>query len=339
MIFKKLIYIICIFIALLSFTSCEETVVLDLDFESQLVLSSFFDSNSPWAVEVSTSATIFEDSSEITLIEDARVIIYDEDNIELYELYHLENGVYGNGAISPLSAHRYNIKVEVGSKVVTASSYVPEKSILKINQFSVVEDNKDQGIEVDFQIEDKSNLDAYFIWEIVSLELEDENPLLGGDRLSDALISDVQNTSPVSETNDREIIGVGLFGDGTYSAVYNTLKGRKGGRSNSGQKPNFNDNSLILDESFIGSGYDDSIIAFDPNGEDENPIDLGEVIKEDPKFELRVVSISKELFDCYNSVTNRNNGSISLSADNPIYTNVENGLGIFAGFNESIIRF
>lgn len=323
----------------MSFIACEETVVLDIDFESHLVISAFFDSNSPWAVEVSKSSNALDPFSENDLINNARVIIYDEDNVKLYELYHLEDGVYGNGDISPKSAHSYNIKVEVGSQVVTASSYVPEKSILKINHYSVVEDDKDKGIEVDFQIEDKSNLEAYFIWEIVSLVTEDENLVTSGDRLSDALISDFQNTSSVSETKEREIIGVGLFGDGTYTTVYNTLKGRTGGRSNTGGKPNSNEDALIINESDIGSGYDDTIVAFDPNGDGDDPIDQGEIIKEDPKFELRVVSISKELFDCYNSVTNRNNGSTSLSPDDPLYTNVENGLGIFAGFNESIIRF
>ena len=340
MTFRRPVNIIFVFFALLAFTACEETVVLDLDFESHLVVNSFFDSNSPWVVEVSKSANILDDNSEIELVENARVIIYDEDNIELYELYHQENGVYGNDTFLPSSAQGYNIKVEVGAMVVTAYSYVPEKSTLKINHFSVVHIDKNEGIEVDFQIEDKSNLEAYFIWEIVNLSKEEDPSLSNGDKLSDVLINNLQSSSVSSETEKREIIGVGVFGDGTYSTVYNTLKGRKSGRSSSDKKPNFNDGALLLDESIIGSGYDDSIVAFDPDGDDEDPMDQGEVVKNDPKFELRVVSISKELFDYYNSVeTARSIVNSTEKTQIPIYTNIENGLGIFAGFSESIIRF
>ena len=341
MIFKRPVNIVFVFFALLAFPACEETVVLDLEFESRLVVNSFFDSNSPWAVEVSKSANILDDNSEIELVYNARVIIYDENNLELYELYHQENGVYGNDAFLPLSTKGYNIRVEVGAMVVTAYSYVPEKSKLRINHFAIVQEDKNEGIEVDFQIEDKSNLEAYFIWEIVSLEKEEHDPSLSnGDKLSDALINDLQSSASSSETEKREIIGVGVFGNGTYTTVYNTLNGRKGGRNSFDPKPNYNDNALILDESFIGSGFDDSIVAFDPNGDDDDPIEQGEIIKNDPKFELRVVSISKELFDYFNSVEEaRNIGNDTENTQIPIYSNIENGLGIFAGFNESIIRF
>lgn len=341
MIFKRPTNIIFVFFALLAFTACEETVVLDLEFESRLVVNSFFDSNSPWAVEVSKSANILDDDSVIELVENARVIIYDEDNIGRYELYHQENGVYGNDSILPSSAQRYNIKVEVGAKVVTAYSYVPEKSKLKINHFAVVQEDMNEGIEVDFQIEDKSNLEAYFIWEIVSLEKEEDDPSLSnGDKLSDALINNLQSSITASETEKREIIDVGFFGDGTYSTVYNTLKGRNSGRSSFTPKPIFSDDVLFLDKSGGNSNFEDLIVAFDPNGEDDDPVDQGEVIKNDPKFELRVVSISKELYDYYNSVDKaRSIGNDTENTQVPIYTNIENGLGIFAGFNESIIRF
>jgi hypothetical protein len=340
MIFKRPVNIVFVFFALLAFSACEETVVLDLDFESNLVINSFFDSNSPWAVEVSKSGNLLDQEENIELIENAKVTIYDQDNIELYELYHIENGIYGNADKTPESAKGYYVKVEVGPKVVTAYSYVPEKSILKINHFSVVLDDKDEGIEVDFQIEDKSNLEAYFIWEIVSLEkVEEGESVTHEENLSDALINNFHNSSSTSETEEIEIINSGIFGDGTYTTVYNTLKGRKGGRSTTNNKPNSNSGNLILDESFNIEGFDDTIVAFDPNGDDDEPIDLGEVIKEDPKFELRVVSISKEFFDWYNSVNSKEVSNDTKTKQIRKYTNVENGLGVFAGFNESIIRF
>ncbi|MFT6334388.1 MAG: hypothetical protein ACJATI_001126 [Halioglobus sp.] len=341
MTYKSPLNIILVFFALLAFTACEETVVLDLDFESRLVVNSFFDSNSSWAVEVSKSANILDDNSNIELVKNARVIIYDEKNVEQYELFHQENGVYGNQNFSPVSTHGYNIKVEFGAMVATAYSYVPEKSILKINNFSVVQEDKNKGIEVDFQIEDKSNIEAYFIWEIVNLEDdEDDQSLSNGDKLSDALINNLQSSIVAPETTSREIIGVGVFGDGTYSTVYNTLKGRKGGRSSSDPKIDSNGDESKVDESTVGLDYYDSIVFYDPYEGDGDPIDQGDVIKNNPTFELRVVSISKELFDYYSSVeVSRSVGNDTENTQIPIYSNIENGLGIFAGFNESIIRF
>lgn len=341
MIFKRTSNLILLFLSLLAFSACEETVVLEVDFESRLVINSFFDSNSPWAVEVSKSANILDDNSNIELVENARVTIYDQDNVELYELYHIENGVYSNEDKSPSTARGYYVKVELGAMVSTAYSYVPEKSKLKINNFSIVQEDKNEGVEVDFQIEDKSNLETYFIWEIINIETNEADPLVSnGEKLSDALISNLQGSSVVSEKEKIEIINVGVFGDGTYTTIYNTLKGRKGGRSNGGTT--YADGELLLPENIIGSGFEDPITPFDPNGgdDDDSTIDQTESTNSDYKFELRVVSISKELFDYYNSVeTARNTSNDSENSQVPIYTNIENGLGIFAGFNESIIRF
>jgi len=342
MILNRTSNIILLFLSLLAFSACEETVVLEVDFESRLVINSFFDSNSPWAVEVSKSANILDDNSNIELVENARVTIYDQENVELYELYHIENGVYGNEDKSPSAGRGYYVKVEIGAIVSTAYSYVPEKSKLMINNFSVVQEDKNEGVEVDFQIEDKSNLETYFIWEIINIERNEADPLTtNGEKLSNALISNLKGSSVVSETETREIINVGVFGDGTYKTIYNTLKGRNGGRSANG-KTIYNNDDLILPDNSIGAGFDDSITPFDPNGggDDDPPIDQTETTNSDPKFELRVVSISKELFDYYNSVeTARNTSNDSENSQVPIYTNIENGLGIFAGFNESIIRF
>lgn len=349
MIFNRTSNVILLFLSLLAFSACEETVVLELDFESRLVINSFFDSNSPWAVEVSKSANILDDNSNIELVENARVTIYDQNNFKLYELYHLENGVYGNEDKSPFAARGYFVKVEVGAMVSTAYSYVPEKSKLKINNFSVVQEDKTEGIEVDFQIEDKSDLEAYFIWEIINLEaVEIDLSVSNGEKLSDVLINNLQGVSVVSENETREIIDVGIYGDGTYSTIYNTLDGRKGGRSVSGNRITYVDVDVDVEgkniqaESLIDAGFYDSIILFEPNGgdDDDPPVDLGETTSSEPRFELRVVSISKELFDYYNSIeSSRSTSNDSENSQVPIYTNIENGLGVFAGFNESIIRF
>ena len=59
-----------------------------------------------------------------------------------------------------------------------------------------------------------------------------------------------------------------------------------------------------------------------------------------PKYELRVMSISKELYEFYSSLEEYrkfNNSSQEIPYE--LYTNVSNGSGIFAGFSESVIQF
>jgi len=308
-----------------------------------LVINSFFDSDSPWEVEVSTSENIIDPDSHIELLENARVTIYDENNIELYELFHIQNGVYGREGYYPSPTKVYKIKVEVGAKVVTAESYVPEQSKLKINNFEVVTKDKNEGIEVKFQIEDKSDLEAYYIWEIVDLDdvVEGDDGVTNGKKLSDALIDNIESSSITSQNEKIEILGKGLFGNGTYSTVYNTLDGRNsGGRFN----PNSDDGDVDargIDEDIdiAVDDYDKLVFSYDPSGDDD-PIFNEDLTNTEQNFELRVVSISKELYYYYQSAEkSKGLANISDNKQCPLYTNVDKGLGIFAGFSESIIRF
>lgn len=342
--FNKTSSIILLFISFIAFSGCEETVELDIDFQSRYVISSYFNSDSPWAVEISTSSNSLDPGSQIELIDDARITIYDQNYEELYELYHQENGIYSNEDKSPTAGRGYHIKVERGADVLTAYSYVPENSKLKINNFTIVQEDKDEGIEVDFQIEDNSDLEAYFIWEIVEIEKEEDgSSVVNGDKLSDILINNLNSESPISETDKIEIISVGSYGNGTYSTIYSSLKGRNGNRSFGDAVTTYNTGKDFIAETQVGVGSDDSIFEYDPtgDGEDGDPnVVGGSTTTPDSVFELRVVSISRELYEHYNSVE-ASDGVVNGSNNKqfPIYTNVDNGIGIFAGFNESVIRF
>ena len=61
------------------------------------------------------------------------------------------------------------------------------------------------------------------------------------------------------------------------------------------------------------------------------------------RYELRVMSISKELYYYYTSVEeylqNNQYNNHSHQVPQTIYTNVSHGHGIFAGFSESVVQF
>jgi hypothetical protein len=341
MITRKIRHIIAFTFSLLILSACEEAITLDLEFESQLVINSFFDSNSSWEVEVSTNGNKFDDTENIEFVTDARVIIYDQNNVELYELYHDENGMYiSPEGYKPSPTRGYFIKVEVGPEVLTAYSYVPEESTLKINKLSVVEEEMSKGVEVDFQIEDKSNIEAYYIWEIVMVEEDNNSEINNSEKLSDALLLNLKRSEINSEVSKREIIGAGVFGNGTYSTVYNTIEGRRNGFNQvEGADNSINNNLGVIDLDGLEE-FDDYIESLDPEDEDEDSEgqedgeEGGEVIA--PSYELRVVSISKELYEFYNSFEA---SIVTGGSKKHTYTNVVNGQGIFAGFNESTIQF
>jgi len=331
-------------------SSCvEEFVIEDETFESKLVVNALFDSESPWSVEVSNSADIFKAGSKNEAITFATVEIFDQNNDFLYELYHQGEGVYGRDDFSPSPKRGYSIKVSApGYRTVTGKSFVPEKSTLVINSFSIFENKEREDLEVDFSIEDRSKLESYYIWEIVSLTSgEDGDTSTTSSQLSDTWINDLTNNPNDLINSDRKFLENGSFGDGTYQGSYSSTEGNRGVNVFSGWNtaagfstnkigkmahvdPDINVPDVIANHNTknIGNGSDD-----------ENE---GEAERKVYKYELRVMTISKELYNYYSSLEEYyQNGGSNHSNQWPfeLYTNIKNGAGIFAGFSESVIQF
>ena len=346
---SKILLISCSLFALMMM-SCEEAVVLDVNFESQLVINAFFDSDSPWAVEVTKSNNSLDDRTSITYVKDARVIIYDQDNVELYELYHQGKGIYGREDYSPSPARGYSVQVTSGSKVATAYSYVPQKSKLSINTFREIGGKGQKGIEVDFQIEDQSSREAYYIWEVVPFDQKDIMQVERSE-LSDFFISSLNSSEKGVFDGRSNIVDQKVFGDGKFISTFNSLKDKSNTRGII-RWSNDRDiaSGIISSVTGLNKKIYDSVDGlevsqndhFDPS-EDEEENDDGLNIDGElnyKTFELRVMVISKELYDYYTSVERtQSNPNTTLNNQYPIKTNVEGGIGIFAGFSESIIRF
>jgi len=328
-------------------TSCvEEYLPSSSDFESELVVNSLFNPESPWSISISNSAHLFDQTTDVEKITNAKVEIYDQHNDFLYELFHIENGNYGFDDYSPSPKRGYSVKVSAsGFHAVTAKSFAPEKSTLLINNFSIIPNEKYNDVEVDFEIEDRSELESYYVWEIVNIEGNSgygQEPSSG--LLSGKWIDDLTNPDNLINTG-RDILEGGSFGDGTYNGTYNSTDGNR--RVGSGNN-DYTDTQLVNyanDISATGKlnpniNYLDEVYQNDlDNGglnEDEDPDKI------EFKYELRVMTISKELYNYYTSLEayyqdNDNNHSSKVPLG--IYTNVSNGEGIFAGFSESVIQF
>lgn len=341
MIKKSNIYFFALIMMAFCLFSCEEEYIHDHeDFESRLVVNSLFSNDAPWSVHVSKSFIVSPNVPEDNSISFATVEIFDQDNKFLYRLDHIGDGIYQNGDVKPSPKRGYSIKVSApGFSTVTATSFAPEKSKLIINNFSITPNEESEDLEVDFVIQDRSKLESYYIWEIVSLDGDTEGQS-ATDPLSKTWIDDLTNNSNNLVDNSREILGGSLFGDGTYNGSYTSKDGNRPVIVKDIIDP-FNNNVQELEEMKIINIDTDLPEDFVREDDvDGNPVIDEEGDKSTVKYELRVMSISKELFTYYTSVEKilqQNNNSEDW-LQKP-YTNVANGLGIFAGYSESVIQF
>jgi len=348
------ILILLVFMTSMTFTSCvEEYEIEDKNFESKLVIGALFDNESPWSVKVTSSSDAFDEESINENITFATVKIYDQDGGYLYDLYHQVDGIYANGDYGPSPKRGYSIKVSAtGYHAVTAKSFAPEKATLEIKDV-IYANGKENDFEVDFEIEDKSMLESYYVWEVVSLEDDSTgNTSSSSSQLSATWFNELANT-------DREFLEGGSFGDGTYQGTYSSYEGnrRMGFIANVKNNKNNKDNKDDKHTSSIGhsvehivfgdidppSGHANEIVTYVDPKEDNPNQDDEEGSKGTFTHELRVMSISKELYKFHKSLRENQilygEGVHSNQAAPTVFTNVSNGLGIFAGFSESVIQF
>gem|GEM_PF-4962445 len=316
---------------LVTMSSCEQVIELDdPEFESRIVINSLFSSDAPWSVEVTRSYNVLETHSS-NPIGNAEVHIFDQNHQHKFQLEHIGDGIYEKGDNLPSAARGYYIEVTVGEQVATAYSYVPQKSNIIINKLQDVANGVNEGFEIDFSIEDDSNLESYFVWDIVSISSKD----FDDQNLSQVFINTLNDNNRDLDF-DGDVVAGGLVGNGKYNAKFNSLQFDsfestpwqnasnssleefdKGGDGNVGDID-------VTNEDQIGGSTDGSV---DPNQPEQH------------KYELRVMAISKELYDFYQSLEDYDADTNSINAYPNVYSNVEGGLGLVAGYCESIVSF
>jgi len=335
--------VLFLFIASLLLTSCEEEYKIDTsDFESSLVVNGLFTPNVPWSVSVTNSKNILDNSSDISVVEDAIVEIYNREGRHLYNLMLDEDGKFSNEDIAPSHGQYYSIKVSAaGYRSVIAQDRVPEQGKLTVSK-TVISD-KDGNIidtEISFFI-GKPDEDTYLVWELYDEEEIGEGGLEESQRnLTYSWLNQLYN-------NPRDIIKsggvkVGKTINGNITTTLDKLLDMEGGGRgvvlNEVRDLEAYDVDNSYNSSDLGSavmGGEDSGTSGEGGGEDGSDEDV------EPKYELRVMTISKELHDYYNSIEKyyRYNPESVLIPPAKIHTNVKNGFGIFASYHEQVVTF
>lgn len=322
----------------LIFWSCEDRRTFDLDdFQKEVVLNSIISTDSSWNVQLSFSKSIF-DESDFTIIEDATVRVHNLTNGQSFYLEKKKSGYYSR-ELHPVEGHEYAITAKVpGFEELKAMTYVP--SVLEVDVVSKLTTNNEdrQSIEIDIEITDNPNEENYYVWEL--LEVDQARFAQNGSHSSPVSTiyeptepeDDASGSDPdPSENNENPGSNI-LSPDNIFS--FNDEE------ESDYQKKDLNSLSF-LSESDVRFGkianrliLDSSI--FNGNNPGNNPGSGQGEHNKTPLFELQVMAVSSDLYEFLKSYEIYKNDDIkntSISDPVIIHSNIENGLGIFGGYN------
>ena len=336
---RTLSYIVLV----LAFISCEERRSFEADdFQKQMVLNAIISTDLSWDVSLSYTKSIF-DESDFSLIENAEVKVLDLDNGQSFYLDRKKTGNYFR-ELHPVEGHEYLIKVVVpGEDELKAMTYVPSVLEVDVESKLVPDEQGNENIEIDIEISDNPNEENFYVWELVAVdpqnfEEDQNNPIASSEVKSDIITnSSSENLEPSEGSEDPESEGSLSKDDLSSDDIYNFNRIDEDDVLN---KRDFNvpsfltesdvrsgkiANKLIFDSSFI-SDINSNYSVSDP---DSNDLGI-------PLFELKVMAVSSDLYEylrTYEDYKQNDIKNTSISDPVVIHSNIENGLGIFGGYN------
>ncbi len=298
------------FIIVLSFQQCTQPITNPLNEpEKKLVISSFFTADEPMTVWVGYPHDILID----TLLYEANAMVkLYEDGQFIENLNHTLEGHYQSNYYLK-TGKTYRIEVETDELSASAEDEIPEQVLADSAFYEFVElPDWNSFQRYQFVFQDIPNVDNYYEFLLLTTNYNEFDDLWGV-----GFVSSVRKNDPILE---NEISSPFLFSDKLIG----------------GQRYEIN-----LDTE-NGSSSDTS----------HNDLNLGFIVG-DYKNYLVFRTISKTYFDFQkswkqhydnqNTVAFYNNtpdvGMASFSEVQPLYTNIENGYGIFVAYQEQIIPF
>lgn len=342
-------------LTLVFLVSCENTRTFDLqDFEKEVVLNGIISTDSIWNIQLSYTKSIFDDS-EFDIIDEAEVKIVDLTNGQSFFLDPKITGKYSR-QLHPVEGHDYVITASLpGREEIRAMTYVP--SVLEVEVFSnlVTSTDGQQDIAINIQINDNPAEENFYVWELIPVNHEDfrkNNSVFVATQTEPVrpIDDNVNGEDPGSDDSnsqgnpgDENGSGVpaGYEDLGDYSGEVFNFELNTGESIETGENqkefnaPTFfseNDvrggkiyNRLILDSALISEIDSDYEIK-----------ESGEIEDEIPLFELKVMAVSSDLFEYLKTYEDYKRSEIkntSISDPIMIHSNIENGLGIFGGYN------
>ncbi len=290
---RKLIYITVIVFA---FISCEKEVDIPIEYsESKLVVNSVFCTDSLWNVEISASKYIY-DTMQIPLLDNAIVTIADSDKNSI-ELFNQGNGIYTSLTEKPELNKAYTVNV-LHSVYDNVSSTSKLPNNININDISwdeqvLFEGQEYRKVKITFQDPPENN---YY-----SIRVFERNWMIEGwnnEGYLDSILVEqpyyiISQNASVSNNENKNYVTSIYFSDDLFDGNEYTF-------------------DFLLDNYMFENSWG--------SGSERLPIYIS------------FSTLSKDLYWYQTSLQKYqySNGDF-FSQPVQVYTNVENGLGIFAG--------
>ena len=292
---KNLLPLLLIFSAL-TLSNCTKEIEFDAqDIAPRIVVNSLFTNDSIWAAHISRSVGVLETTS-YTTINDANVNIFDANANLVTTLTHQGNGLYTSPTgLTPQANQSYTIEASAsGYESVNASNSIP--SAVPIYQLDTVTSTNSDGetiLEATITFQDPPNISNYYMLEVY----------VTGTWINEEEQDTIEIREPLQiSCDDINVETVNRFNFGGFENTYLYL--------------------MVKDQNFDGENYS---LTF-------SVINYAELKDMDLFGEIRLVNTSEEYFNYLKSF-NMYQRTINNPFATPVqvYSNVNNGMGIFAG--------
>lgn len=285
---------------LLVISACESDLHLENgNSKSKIVLNALLTPDSQALVHISSTRDVLNPQSKIINLTSANVKVYDLTLGQEYKLYHSSNGNYGSDNFFPRNGSRYRIEVEhEGFETIVAETNVPLPVIISDVITQSVKDSKNSfKINVQFKELD-GNSENFYIWEVVPNDLDIVIDINTGlSRGKGGIL--LRTDAEIENTIDSETIQ-------DRHIIMNTRNTAQDG---------------LYSANFVASAS--SLISTEENN-----------------LQMRSMAVSKEMYQYVRSrnlASSASQSNSNISQPLNIYSNIENGLGIFAGYSVSYV--
>jgi hypothetical protein len=280
----------------LLFTNCTKEIEFDAqDIAPRIVVNSLFTNDSLWTANISRSVGVLETTS-YTSINNADISIFNGNGVLVTTLTDQGDGLYTSptGA-TPVADELYTIEVNAsGYTSVSATNRIP--TAVQINSIDTVSSTNSDGqtiLETTINFQDPPTNENYYMVEV----------LVKGTWIDFFEGDTIEFREPLEiSCNDVNVETVNRFNFGGFENTYLYL--------------------MLKDENFDGEDY---ALTF-------SVINYAELKDLELFGEIRLVNTSEAYFNYLKSFNMYQSASGNpFATPVQVYSNVENGMGIFAG--------
>ena len=287
---------IFLILSALTLSNCTKEIEFDAqDIAPRIVVNSLFTNDSIWSAHISRSVGVLETTS-YTTIDNASVNIFDDNANLVTTLTHQGDGLYTSPTgVSPQPNQSYTLEASAsGYESVNATNSIP--SAVPIYQLDTVTSTNSDGetiLEATITFQDPPNISNYYMLEV----------FVTGMYYDEWEQDSIEIREPLQiSCDDINVETVNRFNFGGFENTYLYL--------------------MLKDQNFDGENYS---LTF-------SVINYAELKEMDLFGEIRLVNTSEEYFNYLKSF-NMYQRTINNPFATPVqvYSNVNNGMGIFAG--------